>query len=72
MQVMEQSTQEVILHTQVEPNFSIVLREWKEGTEWVTHVFNHQDGGFYYGRYFRDKEQAITDYLKRVQTWDSY
>lgn len=70
MQVLEKSEQEVILHKKIEENFSIVLREWKVNKEWVTHVFNHEDGGFYYGHYFKDKEQAIEDYLKRVQTWN--
>ena len=45
----------------------ITLHEWKPGEEWVTHFHNLQDGGYYYGHYFRDLESAEADYEERVR-----
>lgn len=45
----------------------ITLREWKPGTEWVTHFHNSQDGGYYHGRYFTDLAAAEADFDRRVK-----
>jgi hypothetical protein len=45
----------------------ITLREWKPGTEWVTHFHNLQDGGYYHGRYFTDFGEAEADFDRRVK-----
>ncbi|MEG4850953.1 DUF5049 domain-containing protein [Microcoleus sp. B5-D4] len=47
----------------------ITLREWRTGEEWVTHFFNAQDGGFYYGRYFTDLAEAEANFEERVKEY---
>lgn len=47
----------------------ITLREWCPGEEWVTHFFNAQDGGFYYGRYFTDLAEAEANFELRVKEY---
>ena len=46
----------------------ITLREWRPG-EWVTHFYNLQDGGFYYGRYFTDLSEAEANFELRVKEY---
>lgn len=45
---------------------SIVLRENSKG-EWVTHLRNHQDGGYHSGHYFHHDEfgKAFRDWEAR-------
>ena len=45
----------------------ITLREWRPNEEWVTHFYNLQDGGFYYGRYFTDLAEAEANFELRVK-----
>jgi len=45
----------------------ITLREWRPGEEWVTHFYNCQDGGFYYGHYFTDLAKAEANFELRVK-----
>ncbi len=47
----------------------ITLREWRTGEEWVTHFYNLQDGGFYYGRYFTDLGEAEANFELRVKEY---
>ena len=47
----------------------ITLREWRTGEEWVTHFYNLQDGGFYYGRYFTDLGEAEANFSQRVKEY---
>jgi Domain of unknown function (DUF5049) len=47
----------------------ITLREWRSGEEWVTHFYNIQDGGFYYGRYFTDLGEAEANFEQRVKEY---
>lgn len=47
----------------------ITLREWRPNEEWVTHFHNLQDGGFYYGRYFTDLEEAEANFNQRVKEY---
>ncbi|TXI96421.1 MAG: DUF5049 domain-containing protein [Burkholderiaceae bacterium] len=47
----------------------ITLREWRKNEEWVTHFFNLQDGGFYYGRYFTDLGEAEANFELRVKEY---
>lgn len=47
----------------------ITLREWRKGEEWVTHFYNLQDGGFYYGRYFTDLAEAEANFEQRVKEY---
>ena len=47
----------------------ITLREWRKDAEWVTHFFNLQDGGFYYGRYFTDLGEAEANFELRVKEY---
>ncbi|WP_377482217.1 MAG: DUF5049 domain-containing protein (plasmid) [Microcoleus anatoxicus] len=47
----------------------ITLREWRKDEEWVTHFFNLQDGGFYYGRYFTDLGEAEANFQVRVKEY---
>ena len=47
----------------------ITLREWRKNKEWVTHFYNAQDGGFYYGRYFTDLGEAETNFELRVKEY---
>ena len=47
----------------------ITLREWRTGEEWVTHFYNLQDGGFYYGRYFTDLGEAEANFEVRVKEY---
>ncbi len=47
----------------------ITLREWRKNEEWVTHFYNAQDGGFYYGRYFTDLEEAEANFELRVKEY---
>jgi hypothetical protein len=47
----------------------ITLREWRPGEEWVTHFYNLQDGGFYYGRYFTDLGEAEANFELRVKEY---
>lgn len=47
----------------------ITLREWRTGEEWVTHFFNAQDGGFYYGSYFNDLGEAEANFELRVKEY---
>ena len=47
----------------------ITLREWHSNEEWVTHFFNLQDGGFYYGRYFTDLGEAEANFELRVKEY---
>ena len=46
----------------------ITLHEWGLG-EWVTHLHNLQDNGYYYGHYFNDIVEAEADYEARVQRY---
>lgn len=45
---------------------AITLREWLPGQEWVTHFWNFQTGGYYYGRYFRSYLEAEANFRQRV------
>ncbi|MEG4286361.1 DUF5049 domain-containing protein [Microcoleus sp. A006_D1] len=47
----------------------ITLREWCPNQEWVTHFYNLQDGGFYYGRYFTDLAEAEANFEQRVKEY---
>jgi hypothetical protein len=47
----------------------ITLREWRKDEEWVTHFYNAQDGGFYYGRYFTDLTEAEANFELRVEEY---
>jgi hypothetical protein len=47
----------------------ITLREWRKNEEWVTHFYNAQDGGFYYGRYFTDLGEAEANFELRVKEY---
>lgn len=47
----------------------ITLREWRPNAEWVTHFYNLQDGGFYYGRYFTDLAKAEANFEVRVKEY---
>lgn len=47
----------------------ITLRVWRPGEEWVTHFYNLQDGGFYYGRYFSDLAEAEANFEERVKEY---
>lgn len=47
----------------------ITLREWRKNEEWVTHFYNLQDGGFYYGRYFTDLGEAAANFEERVKEY---
>ncbi|MEG3836611.1 DUF5049 domain-containing protein [Microcoleus sp. Z1_C3] len=47
----------------------ITLREWRKDEEWVTHFFNLQDKGFYYGRYFTDLAEAEANFELRVKEY---
>jgi hypothetical protein len=47
----------------------ITLREWRKNEEWVTHFYNAQDGGFYYGRYFTDFREAEANFELRVKEY---
>ncbi|MEG4092792.1 hypothetical protein [Microcoleus sp. Pol12B4] len=47
----------------------ITLREWRPNEEWVTHFYNCQDGGFYYGRYFTDLAEAEANFELRVKEY---
>ena len=47
----------------------ITLREWRLNEEWVTHFYNAQDGGFYYGRYFTDLREAEASFELRVKEY---
>ncbi len=47
----------------------ITLREWRPNEEWVTHFYNLQDGGFYYGRYFTDLIEAEANFEERVKEY---
>lgn len=47
----------------------ITLREWHPNKEWVTHFYNLQDGGFYYGRYFTDLREAEANFDERVKEY---
>ena len=47
----------------------ITLREWCPNQEWVTHFYNLQDGGFYYGRYFTDYDEAEANFDQRVKEY---
>ena len=49
---------------------SIVLGHHKNDKMYVTWLFNHQDGGFYWGHYFPEQgligiNNALKDYEKR-------
>ena len=46
----------------------VTLRVWHSG-EWVTHFYNLQDGGFYYGRYFTDLAEAEANFECRVKEY---
>ena len=46
----------------------ITLKEWHPG-EWVTHFYNLQDGGFHYGRYFTDYDEAEANFEQRVKEY---
>lgn len=43
----------------------IVLREWGRD-QWVTHWHNLDDGGYYYGHYFTNYDEAVADYENRI------
>jgi hypothetical protein len=47
----------------------ITLREWCPNEEWVTHFYNLQDGGFYYGRYFTNYDEAEANFEQRVKEY---
>ncbi len=47
----------------------ITLREWRPNEEWVTHFYNLQDGGFYYGRYFTDLAEAEANFEVRAKEY---
>lgn len=47
----------------------ITLREWRKDKEWVTHFYNAQDGGFYYGHYFTDLGEAEANFELRVKEY---
>ena len=47
----------------------ITLKEWRKDEEWVTHFYNAQDGGFYYGRYFTDLTEAEANFDLRVKEY---
>ena len=47
----------------------ITLREWRKNEEWVTHFYNAQDGGFYYGSYFTDLAEAEANFELRVKEY---
>ncbi|MEG3920693.1 MULTISPECIES: DUF5049 domain-containing protein [unclassified Microcoleus] len=47
----------------------ITLREWRPNEEWVTHFYNCQDGGFYYGRYFTNLAEAEANFELRVKEY---
>lgn len=47
----------------------ITLREWRSNEEWVTHFYNLQDDGFYYGRYFTDLGEAEANFELRVKEY---
>lgn len=47
-----------------EKHLWIVLREW--GEEYVVHLYNEQDGGYYHGIYCRNLEQAQIAYRDRL------
>jgi hypothetical protein len=47
----------------------ITLREWRPNEEWVTHFYNCQDGGFYFGRYFTDLAEAEANFELRVKEY---
>lgn len=37
------------------------------GTEYVTHFFNTNDGGFHIGHYFASMDPAMVDFIQRVR-----
>jgi hypothetical protein len=45
----------------------LVLRQWRDN-EWVVHVYNEQDGGYYHGRYFDSFAAALYEFV-RVDEW---
>lgn len=48
----------------------IVLHTSSRDDEWVTHMQNMQDKGFYYGNYFRnDYEGALKSYYERCKKY---
>ena len=49
------------------PPGEITLREWCEGKEWATHFHNLEDGGYYYGHYFTNLEEAEADFQEQVK-----
>jgi hypothetical protein len=42
----------------------LVLRQF--GTQYATHFYNEQDGGFYHGHYFSKLADAEVDFNRRV------
>lgn len=45
----------------------ITLRQWDK--QWVTHFYNAQDGGFYYGRYWNRLSDAESNFESRVEAY---
>lgn len=48
------------------PGF-IVLRQF--GSQWATHFYNTQDGGFHHGHYFPNLDKAEADFTERVNRY---
>jgi hypothetical protein len=44
---------------------SVVLGQLVDESEFVTWLFNHQDGGFFWGHYFSDYTSAKKDFINR-------
>jgi len=42
----------------------LILRQF--GTQWATHFYNEQDGGFHHGHYFATLDEAEDNFKKRV------
>ena len=51
-----------------EEHLWIVLRRWGE-TEYVVHLYNEQDGGYYHGIYCRDLEKAQIAYRDKLLSY---
>lgn len=49
-------------------HLTVVLHKNFKG-EYVTHVHNSEDGGFYWGHYFSDLESAMKDFHKRGESY---
>ena len=46
-------------------HLSVVLCRSQHRDEWVTWLGNAQNGGCHHGHYFRDTDEALTDYTRR-------